>query len=170
MSFITQQRENLSPYRQGREAVDQPLYDFAELAPSDGWSSPIELFAVPRGGKCPWPSDQPTKSLADTNMDLPHQLPAPQEFLIQRIKLLTSGKDRDRMHVTWKGSELWIGSKRYMALPLLRLALEPYALDAKLLLPQDMRFGVSLYVPELLTGSRFRIGIELGGMLYRRPQ
>lgn len=147
-------------HRYGWEALDQPLYDFVDLHVVR--STPVDLFTVPIGAH---------KTSADTNMVFSGHLPKNNEFLIKRIKLITSGNDDTIMRVTWRGSiELFVGSTVYLTLPLLRLAVDPYLLTspAYLLILENQNFHVRLTSPLMWGVEEARIGIELGGFLYRR--
>lgn len=144
--------------RPGWEWIDQPLYDYVNLHNEP--STPIALFTVPLG---------PRKTLADTNMVFSNHLPNDVEFLIQRVKLLTSGDEDAIMNIVWKGSiQIVIGQSEYLTLPLLRLAADPYELSAKLLIVEHQNFRVYLNTPLVNPPLKARVGIELRGMMYRR--
>lgn len=70
------------------ELIRQPLYDYI-LYPTAGSAAPLAFFSVPQGGGLSSSSGNVAnpKGLADTNMQLAGQLPAPQAFWVEGIEV-----------------------------------------------------------------------------------
>lgn len=159
-----------SNFRPNWEAVDQPLYDRQYMPTWDvagGLVSGLDrltFFSTPIGAN---------KTPAETNMDLPSCLPKGREFLVHKFRVtMDDATDVDKMYLFWNGYfEFIIGSKIYLRLPLLRLALEPYTLleSARILIVGEMNFAVELRWPTVVPITRgVRINVEIGGLTYRR--
>lgn len=157
------------------EQVYQPLYDSVPITFGDN----LRFFTQPYGSN---------KRYSRTNMHMAGCLPAPQQFLLQKVHVDVTGSDVFRQRVAGQGSlELIIGNKTYLTLGPLgvfmptrlrlrgRLVPRRFKLDEAfdvqpLFIAPHQFFAVNVYMDFWPRSQKELMYVHLGGHIYRPEQ